>query len=314
MELLALGAPWILLLLVVAALGLLIFGSWTVATGLLLLAVVGYWYFQVIPVNIVSGFCGFQKDSSDELKVMSFNCNLNRKKPNYDRNMAGIVQLIRHEAPDVVFLAEYNFEGVDSLRILLSDEYPYYAQAKWTQGNRLYSKYPVVSDTIYKEKGAGYGITYCQIDVKGRMLDVYGVHLSSNNYNEQMEYMTPDSVENGEQAKVYVGNILTASKSREKEARIVADGLQGSESPTIVMGDFNDVCGSPTLNVLESAGLKDAWWEGGTGYGATIHHPLPYRIDHIMHSDGLELTDVKVIPTDLSDHNPVVASFKIIRS
>lgn len=80
--------------------------------------------------------------------------------------------------------------------------------------------------------------------------------------------------------------------------------------PTIVMGDFNDVPGSPTLNILERAGLKDAWWEGGCGYGATIHHPLPYRIDHILHNDGLKLKSIKKIVTqDLSDHDALVARF-----
>ena len=53
MELIALGAPWISLLLVVAAFGLLVFRRWKVAIGLLLVVLVGNWYFQVMPVGVV---------------------------------------------------------------------------------------------------------------------------------------------------------------------------------------------------------------------------------------------------------------------
>ena len=53
-----------------------------------------------------------------------------------------------------------------------------------------------------------------------------------------------------------------------------------------------------------------AWQEGGFGYGATIHYPLPYRIDHILYNEGLVLKGVKVIDTsDISDHNALVAVF-----
>lgn len=47
MELVALSAPWILLLLIVVAFGLLMFRRWKVATGLLLLTLLGNWWFEV---------------------------------------------------------------------------------------------------------------------------------------------------------------------------------------------------------------------------------------------------------------------------
>lgn len=55
--------------------------------------------------------------------------------------------------------------------------------------------------------------------------------------------------------------------------------------------------------------LKDAWWEGGNGFG----WHLRLRLDHILYSDKLELVDVKVIDTDIdiSDHKPLMASFRL---
>ena len=85
------------------------------------------------------------------------------------------------------------------------------------------------------------------------------------------------------------------------------------QRPLIVMGDMNDVSGSTPINRIKKAGLKDAWWEGGCGYGATFHGKgLRLRIDHILYDyKGLELVGVKVIGNDLSDHNALIARFRI---
>lgn len=241
-----------------------------------------------------------------------------------------MIELIKEQNADVVFLTENFIYREDSLWLKICDIYPYRSKDNNSVGNRLYSKYPILQDTILKDNVMAYGITCCRIDIAVREVDVIGVHLSSNNYNEQMTYMTPDSVATRHQAKTYLKNIVTASEYRVKEAELLNDNLNlnpnlnpslrklqgkpnsGQALPTIVMGDFNDVSGSPTLNILESSGLKDAWWEGGCGYGATIHHPLPYRIDHILHNDKLKLHGIKKIDTqDLSDHDALVASFEI---
>ena len=52
--------------------------------------------------------------------------------------------------------------------------------------------------------------------------------------------------------------------------------------------------------------------KGGFGYGATIHHPLPYRIDHILYGAGLKLKGIKKRDTrDISDHDALVAVFDL---
>lgn len=81
------------------------------------------------------------------------------------------------------------------------------------------------------------------------------------------------------------------------------------------MGDLNDVCGSKAVRNLEDAGLKDAWKNGGFGYGATIHKPFPYRIDHIMYSDKLRLLNIRVIDSeDQSDHDALYTEFEITKN
>lgn len=328
MELFALSAPWILLLLTVAAIGLLMFRRWKVAAGLLLLAVIGNWWIEVMPVNIVlpdgqaakpkQGF-NEARVQEGELKVLSFNCNLSIKHENREEKRSKIRDFVNEQDADVVFLTENFINTDDSLWLMMQEAFPYRIEEKNSVGNSLYSKYPILCDTIYKEKGKGYGISCSRIDVRGKRVEVIGVHLSSNNYNEQGEYMTPDSVESSEQAKTYLGNIVTASRCRANEASLIVNfidsiSISNKPIPTIVMGDFNDVYGSPTLNTLcKGAGrFKDAWWEGGCGYGATIHHPLPFRIDHILYNEGLKLRRIKKVSAKgLSDHDALVATFSI---
>ncbi len=81
------------------------------------------------------------------------------------------------------------------------------------------------------------------------------------------------------------------------------------------MGDLNDVSGSYAVERIKKAGLKDAWWKGGFGYGATFHDKwLRLRLDHILYQNNkLKLQYVKVIDSDLSDHDALVAGFIINR-
>ena len=79
----------------------------------------------------------------------------------------------------------------------------------------------------------------------------------------------------------------------------------------IVMGDMNDFNHSAPMDSLRDAGMKNAWWEVGFGYGATYREGwLRLRIDHIYYNDKLKLKGVKVVETDLSDHNILVADFE----
>jgi len=312
MEILALCAPWILLIHIIAAVVLMLFKKWKVASVLFILAVIGNWHFRCVPINI----CCTTSDDGEVLKVMSFNCNLSpRHEGDYYSAVTQVAKIIEQEDADVVFLTENFGIEYDSVYRYVQHIYPHrlnWKRLKNSTGNTIYSRFPIVADTTFKAKEYPYTITQVSIEYGTQIVDILGVHLSSNNYNEHMEYMTPDSIEGHEQARTYLGNILKAGVHRQEEARQIVDFISKSNNPTIVMGDFNDVCGSPTLNILERAGLKDAWWEGGFGYGATIHKPLPYRIDHIMYNDGLKLKSIRKIDAQgLSDHDALMAEFRL---
>jgi len=296
---LVLTIPWILLLLLVITVVFLFKKKWKIVLLLLLLTLAINWWSDC--------FCfGFKNTFSGDLKVLSFN--VNGEGQFSEEKLCNVLSLVEKENPDILFLTE-NFNPLgDSLHARLHLIYPY--DMLGMPHNIIYSRY-VINEKSYKERlnGGSSFIVSSSISIKGNDIIVFGGHLSSNNYSSNMEYLTPSDVETFFDMKSYLSNIDKASHLRELEADTIV-GAFFEKDNVIVMGDLNDVCGSPALKKFAIAGLKDAWSEGGFGYGATIHTPLPYRIDHILYNEGLVLKGVKVIDTsDISDHNALVAVF-----
>lgn len=150
----------------------------------------------------------------------------------------------------------------------------------------------------------------------GRWVAVFSGHLLSSGYSTARRSMKKDaSWLSG--ISLYKRNYEGGKRIRDYEAeniRQFVDSAHRSGMPVVIAGDFNDWCGSDCLNTLMAEDLKDAWWEGGNGFGWTYFGwHLRLRLDHILYSDKLELFDVKVIDSDLSDHKPLVARFRFLK-
>jgi len=294
-----LAVPWLLLALVLLTIALCAKKKRLYA---FLFAII------TVAINFWSDcFClGTANNNSGEIKILCFNINgvgsYNEKKTEL------IIKLIIEEDPDMVFLTESFIPIRDTILTRLHNIYPF--DTRYVAHNILFSKCPLHEQVFHERPNGGNGyIVKSKIIVNDTPLVLYGCHLSSNNYSSDLEYLTPGGIRSMSDIKTYFDNISYASRMRIREADIVAQSFNESDN-VIVMGDFNDICGSETLKTFSKVGLIDAWSEGGFGYGATIHTPLPYRIDHILYNEGLVLNGVKVIDTsDISDHNALVAVF-----
>ena len=92
--------------------------------------------------------------------------------------------------------------------------------------------------------------------------------------------------------------------------RLYLDSLDKVDTPVIIAGDFNDWSGSYCMNTIGNRFYKDAWWEGGLGFGITYDGwHLKLRLDHILFSHHFKLENVYVEKSDFSDHRPLVADF-----
>ncbi len=94
---------------------------------------------------------------------------------------------------------------------------------------------------------------------------------------------------------------------------------------SIYAGDFNTRIGSPTLAVLESAGLRNPWLDLGLDYKnlrsmeqPADNNPAGGVIDHILYKSEytIKVTNGGLIELNpmLSDHKPVWVEFEITRN
>ena len=236
--------------------------------------------------------CANDINCKSDFSVMCYNVKCSDS--HYKENQIEIAKQILKEAPDIVFLCEFHrskSKGLDSI-MRQSGEYKQYYRSK--SNCVFYSKYEIDSikgiDTqTTKGKSAKNNIVHVFCS-KG-IVTIVGCHLSSSRKD-----------------------IIGGFRKRALEADSIYEALCEEKSPTIVMGDLNDVSGSYTISRIKDLGLSDAWWEGGFGYGTTFHNRwVRLRLDHILYTkDRLKLQSIKVIDSNLSDHNALIANFSFI--
>ena len=250
-----------------------------------------------IVLNILTNLFAFNISADNayrtpDLSVMCYNVKC--RDSLYKDNQMEIAKLILRESPDVVFLCEFNLSGSEKLDSIMrqSREYKQYYRSK--SNCVFYSKYEIDSikgiDTqTTKGKSAKNNIVHV-FHPKG-IVTIVGCHLSSSRKD-----------------------IIEGFKNRALEADSIYNALTDEKNPVIVMGDLNDISGSYTISRIKDVGLSDAWWEDGLGYGTTFHNGLlRLRLDHILYDKSrLKLNKIKVLDSNLSDHNALMANFSFI--
>lgn len=299
-----LSIPWLLLALVTSTIVLIFKRKWKAACLIMIsILLLNFWY-ECIPLRFISTE---NEEKGQTIRAMSFN--INGSSEDILTRLPEIIDFVTNNKPDVIFIAEYPELYYNKTDTLLKKYFRYSTQRDGS-GHYFFSKYPISDQQWFSKGEEKLGVYRCTVYVDNDSIMLYGCHFASNNYTESKKYVTPDSIRDSEDVMTYYRNIHLAYKQREHESLLIVDDIKDKNVPVVVMGDFNDVGGSAAVKALEGTGLKDAWWEGGFGYGATIHKPLPYRIDHIMYSSGIELRKIDVISSEgLSDHDALYAEF-----
>lgn len=249
----------------------------------------------------------------------------------------GLMSLIEKEKSDIVCFQELSFDNLRKIRPQLDS---IYGSCDILKGDnqfwrlRFYSRYPLRQFSRHycegdislegkndKERSEislfqkQMNLMSCELEIiPNKWVKVYSGHLRSSAYSNIRLSMRKDEwwIKGMPQ---YWRNYKVGKRMRKYEAdniRRFVDKTQSMGMPVLVVGDLNDWCGSDCLNTIMGDDLKDAWWEGGNGFGWTYFGwHLRLRLDHILYSDELELVDVKVVDTDLSDHKPLMARFRL---
>lgn len=292
MKMYCLTLPLIVIVLLFVGAITFCFKRLKIASSLIAACLLLNWYSETIALRPFFG------QGDGQIKVMTFN--VNSPGTDFEKKKSEIIAQIEAEDPDFLYLPELGTAG-NEMHERLKAVYPFTNAPLHLRDDGVepfYSKWPIDTIIGLSDPHAYHSIYRIQVSKETDTLAIYCCHLSSNLLD-----FSPNKLD----------ALKKGYEERAKEADILHDALAREPYPAIVMGDMNDISGSYTLRRIEAAGLADAWWKGGFGYGTTYHdHGLRLRLDHILYDeDRLTLTDVKVIDTDASDHNALVGGFRI---
>lgn len=290
--------PWILVALTILAVVCLIKRLYWTAGILALALCLANWHWQVFAFG-----CNGLDEVKGEGTIRVMTWNVDSTNPDFPNYADSLAKVILESDVDILFLTEYGKEDKGLVDSLLMKRFPYRLRFVEKQ-SAFYCSTPV--DTIYSIQTSMVKSSLlfcCRLKMDDSLWTVIGCHLASNNHT-----INADSVQDRETLGIYLNNYSKQTKVHLKEFMEMARHF--TDERCIVMGDMNDVAGSPVLTAFGMMDMNDAWWQGGLGYGATIHQPLPYRIDHILYSTDITLNGIKIMEKNgLSDHDGLIADF-----
>lgn len=274
----------------------------------------------------------------EQFRIMTYNINTPFEQEDLSDFKKGLIMEIEKNNPDILCMQEvYSssfpkiknsidslFGYTDSMEIK-KEGYRYWLYSKKHIRNFKYYPCFVGIDTLgldsiakkevksYKSRLPFYS---AEIEIKPNIwITVFSCHLRSSAYSVARRSMDDDtSWFDG--IPMYYANYKVGQKIRNWEAdnlRMYLEKLEAKDTPVIIAGDFNDWSGSYCMNTIRDGKYKDAWWEGGFGFGITYDEwHLKLRLDHILYSHHFRLENVYVEKSKFSDHRPLVADFTLI--
>ena len=262
--------------------------------------------FEIIALN----FC---KDNASEYDLSVLTWNIRCPNGESPSRQYEIAELLLKQDVDIILLNEICIDSCFVIDSLLRQKYLYSEeeQAHEFCGDIIYSKYRLHNSghIFIPVRGKSIQTIQATVFVQTDSIYIYSCHLASNSNGGTLAITGWQSLSN---LKELYDTYKDRQAFRCYQIGWLKKFLPDAHNAMIVMGDINDVSGTAPLDSLKSYGLINSWWERGRGYGYTYHGGwLRLRIDHIMHSKKLKLHDIRVIDTNLSDHNIVMAKFKI---
>lgn len=297
-----------------------------------------FFIFSVLSLFIsfsqINNIIAFKKDKSEGkgIKIMSYNVK-NFDLYNWSENLLAqekIFSTITEENPDVICFQEFytdttiKFNTIKKLKNLgyinyvFSKELVLRNSDEW--GIATFSKYPIISsEKILKQKYKSfYGVLPYKgisttVQYKNKNIQIINVHLQSiyfgkNDYKTITEITDIKNIDENNAISL-IEKFKVAFARRAIQADELKKYLNTQKANFIVCGDFNDLPNSYTYNTI-SKNLKDAFIDNSVGIGVTYNGNIPFlRIDYMLCTQNVKVSDFKVVKNSISDHYPIVAYF-----
>jgi len=243
---------------------------------------------------------------SGDIRILTFN--VHAFAGPHGRNNGVLAEDVPHfiseQNADIITIQEFTYINDDTL-----DRYPYRYinySGRFSEGyvnQAIYSKYPIISKGSLDFPESQNNAIYADIVVTSDTLRIYNVHLQSLSFRL-------GAVKREEPQRLYK-RLGKALGQQEEQATFILNHMKRTHHKKIIAGDFNNTQFSRTYRKFKGD-FKDTFIERGSGLGSTYHlRLLPFRIDFILLDPSLEVTAHRNFDVQLSDHKPVMASFRL---
>ena len=259
----------------------------------------------------------------------------------FEARLKTLVKEIRDWGPDILFLQEIDFDssrsaGINQARYLaVNAGYPYVAEVHSWRANYIpFPYWPLSRHFGGMDSGGAVLSRFPITDHQFELLKKPGSNPWWYNLFYLHRYFQKVSIDIGGKAYQFVNLHLEAfdKETRAQEAALLVRKIQ-NEKIDFVMGDFNmvpdlaqkkrhfpgsedDYENDRTFKTVHSSGLSEVIPDSIYGKSESRFFTFPAwkpdrRLDYIFFEKGLKMIRAEVLPSALSDHLPLRASFQL---
>lgn len=263
----------------------------------------------VIGYFALGSFIEFKSDSnsgvSHDLTILSYNSmgfggylTENRKE-----TTKSIRNFINAQRPEIICFQEYDWRMNKYNQFI---EYPYqffFDDEKKRVRQAILSKFPIVNEgSLQFPKSFNNGI-FADVIVGTDTIRIYNLHLESLK-------VRPGMIQT-ERSDRLLKRLRNSFAKQHEQALIFRKNAEECPYKKIVCVDLNNTQFSSAYRIIKGD-MNDSFAEEGSGYGKTINFwHFPLRIDFILADTEIKIIGHKNYSLGYSDHEPVMASFKL---
>ncbi|MFE3599599.1 endonuclease/exonuclease/phosphatase family protein [Streptomyces sp. NPDC059142] len=279
--------PW---LLVPSAVALLLTALLRWRTGVVWALVVvgaGGWFLRPFDTEAASASHGRAGGAAPvTLKVLTSNVE-------YGLATRGLIDVIRDEKPDLVFVQECEFRCVELLDVLIpAADYPYrnVVKASSAEGSSILSRFPLTDTARIPGLLAMPGAT---------------ARVGDRTVRLQLAHPLPPIPGMVDDWHTELGRIRTFAAAQ-----------KAADAPLILAGDFNATRDHAAFRaVLDAGGLRDSALLAGAGrtpsWPTDLPRPLGAQIDHVLVSDDFSVRSARFLDLADTDHRSLLVGLEL---
>lgn len=310
--LVAVGLPYVSLLLIPAALPAAVARRW------LLLGV--HLFFLVLAALRFVPLERGAAPSDDDLTLMTFNTSRGGG-ASAEAQSRAVTDLVRDEVPDLACFQELNLDYAtrggerfatrltgltDSLGYRVVEPRPTESGPAWQP---VLGRVTILDQSQQNLPGGGTRIVRVRFRWQDREAVLYNLHLHTFGTPKPWEEDDPDPF-SLTFWRTYLVQYRAAYRARAREAEHIRGLLAEETLPVLICGDLNSTPHDWAFAQL-AAGMQDVFKKTGREWGATYHTRLPFaRIDHVLAGPEWDVVSAHIGNETLSDHRPLVVRLR----